>query len=47
MELDLRRACDPHGRGIAMARLVSFSDVSYAGLGNRVVCRAGLTPPAA
>lgn len=34
LEIDPERAFDPNGRGIAMARLLSFSTLSYEGCGN-------------
>lgn len=34
LELDPRRACDPNGRGIALARMLSFSSIHYEGCGN-------------
>lgn len=37
MDFDPQRASDPHGRGIAMARLSSFDDLEYLGDGNEVV----------
>ncbi len=37
LELDPARALDPNGRGIAMARRISFSDLSYEGRGNIAV----------
>jgi CheY-like chemotaxis protein len=40
MTFDVSHSSDPHGRGIAMSRLISFSDVTYQGCGNKVVCRA-------
>ncbi|MDR3411487.1 MAG: response regulator [Formivibrio sp.] len=33
------RAFDPHGRGISMARMLSFDDVEYLGTGNKVRAR--------
>jgi CheY-like chemotaxis protein len=33
------RACDPNGRGIALARRLSFSEIHYEGCGNTVVAR--------
>jgi anti-sigma regulatory factor (Ser/Thr protein kinase) len=39
LDIDPRRASDPNGRGIALARLVSFSDLEYRGCGNVVVAR--------
>lgn len=37
LELDPRRACDPNGRGIALARMLSFSSIHYEGCGNVAV----------
>ena len=37
MNLDPDRAFDPHGRGIAVARLSSFDDLQYIDPGNEVV----------
>lgn len=34
LELCPERACDPNGRGIALARLMSFSSITYEGCGN-------------
>lgn len=39
LELDPDRACDPNGRGIAMARLMAFASLEYQGCGNVVVAR--------
>jgi CheY-like chemotaxis protein len=36
------RAADPNGRGIAMARMVSFTSLEYQGNGNTVVATIGL-----
>jgi CheY-like chemotaxis protein len=36
LELSPERAFDPNGRGIAMARMVSFDDMNYLGCGNAV-----------
>jgi CheY-like chemotaxis protein len=36
LEMSPERAYDSHGRGIAMARIVSFSEISYSGNGNTV-----------
>lgn len=33
------RACDAHGRGIAMSRLISFDHMEYRGCGNEVLVR--------
>ncbi len=37
MDFDPDRAFDPHGRGIAVARLSSFDELEYIGDGNEVV----------
>ncbi len=37
LDIDLSRAFDTHGRGIAMARRLSFSSLDYRGTGNEVV----------
>lgn len=37
LDFDPERAYDPNGRGIAMARLMSFSGLEYRGAGNEVV----------
>lgn len=36
LELDHQRAFDPNGRGIAMARTLSFAGIEYRGCGNAV-----------
>lgn len=36
LNLDLSDVLDSHGRGIAMAKLLSFSDIQYFGVGNKV-----------
>lgn len=41
LELDPQRACDPNGRGIALARLLSFTSVHYEGCGNTAVATIG------
>ncbi|MEW6513603.1 MAG: response regulator [Pseudomonadota bacterium] len=41
LDFDPERATDPNGRGIAMARLMSFDSISYSGCGNRVVATVG------
>jgi CheY-like chemotaxis protein len=38
MQMDLARALDNHGRGIAMSGLFSFDDLRYVAPGNKVVC---------
>jgi CheY-like chemotaxis protein len=37
LEMDPERAFDPNGRGIALARLLSFSGITYEGCGNVAV----------
>jgi CheY-like chemotaxis protein len=37
LAMDPSRAFDPHGRGIAMARMLAFADLEYQGTGNTVV----------
>ncbi len=46
LEFDPARIFDPHGRGIAMARKLSFSTLVYQGNGNRVVATLDLPPEA-
>jgi DNA-binding response OmpR family regulator len=36
------RALDPHGRGIAMSRMISFDSIEYVGNGNEVEARVTL-----
>ena len=36
LEIDPDRAFDSHGRGIAMARILSFHTLEYVGCGNEV-----------
>lgn len=47
LELDPQRACDPNGRGIALARMLSFSSIHYEGCGNIAVATLDLVrnPP--
>lgn len=42
LTFDPDRAFDPNGRGIAMAKLMSFSCLEYAGKGNVVIATVGL-----
>lgn len=42
LEISPDRAFHTHGRGIAMARLMSFDAIEYRGCGNEVVCRIDL-----
>jgi len=37
LELDPNRATHPHGRGIAMANMISFTSIEFIGCGNQVV----------
>ncbi|MEA2163753.1 MAG: hypothetical protein QOK37_1880 [Thermoanaerobaculia bacterium] len=47
LDIDPRRAFDRHGRGILMARHVSFSSIEYRGCGNEVVATVSCALPAA
>lgn len=38
IEISPERATDPHGRGIATSKLMSFDNLEYVGNGNTVVC---------
>lgn len=38
LEFSPERATDPHGRGIAASRAMSFHSVEYLGAGNEVRC---------
>ncbi|MBK8973665.1 MAG: response regulator [Hahellaceae bacterium] len=42
MEFNAERASDPHGRGIAMANMLSFDKLTYQGKGNSVICTVNL-----
>ncbi|MDR3427373.1 response regulator [Silvimonas sp.] len=42
LEFSPERAFDPHGRGISMARMLSFDQIEYQGEGNTVVARVSL-----
>ncbi|WP_255990075.1 ATP-binding response regulator [Chitinolyticbacter albus] len=42
LEFSPERAFDPHGRGISMARMLSFDSVEYQGCGNQVVAKVRL-----
>lgn len=42
LEIDPARAFDPSGRGIAMARQISFDQLEYAGTGNIAVATIGV-----
>jgi hypothetical protein len=37
LEISPERAFDPHGRGVAMSRMMSFDTLEYIGSGNRVI----------
>jgi CheY-like chemotaxis protein len=39
LEISPERAMDPHGRGIATSKMLSFDDLQYMGKGNEVMCR--------
>ena len=43
LAFDPERAFDPNGRGIAMAKLISFSAIEYLGCGNVVVATVNTT----
>ena len=43
--LDTNRAFDSHGRGIAMARMMSFDCLEYRGAGNQVICTIAVPEP--
>ncbi len=45
LTIDENRAFDSHGRGIAMAKLISFDALEYRGVGNQVVCTLGSSAP--
>jgi len=38
LEISPSRATDNHGRGIAMSKIMSFSDIKYNNIGNEVEC---------
>ncbi len=42
LEMDPARAFDPNGRGIAMAKQISFSSLEYQGCGNKAVATVAL-----
>ncbi len=42
MEIDPERGGDSHGRGIALARMISFSTLKYLGAGNQVLATVSL-----
>lgn len=45
LDMDPTRAFDPNGRGIAMARQLSFSAIEYRGCGNVVVASVAVPMP--
>jgi CheY-like chemotaxis protein/anti-sigma regulatory factor (Ser/Thr protein kinase) len=45
LQLDPGRAFDPNGRGIAMARMLSFAELEYLGPGNRVAATVRAARP--
>ncbi len=44
LEIDPERVLDAHGRGIAMAKLLSFDDLRYEDRGRRAVATVRVTP---
>ncbi|MDH5652438.1 MAG: response regulator [Gammaproteobacteria bacterium] len=44
IEFDPERAFDCNGRGIAMAKLLSFDDLEYTGCGNEAIARIAVVP---
>lgn len=42
MTIDPKRATHSHGRGVALAKLISFNSIEYVGCGNQVVARVNL-----
>lgn len=45
LEMDPQRAFDPNGRGIALSRMLSFSNITYEGSGNIAVATISCSPP--
>ena len=43
LEFNPARACDPNGRGIALARMMSFSSIHYEGSGNIAVATLNIS----
>lgn len=39
LQLDASRLTHSHGRGIAMAKMMSFDDIQYLGIGNEVIAK--------
>lgn len=46
LEIDPQRAFDPNGRGIALARILSFTSIEYEGCGNIAVATISRAKPA-
>ena len=44
LEISPERSSDTHGRGIAMANLLSFDNIEYKGNGNRVKVTINTAP---
>jgi CheY-like chemotaxis protein/anti-sigma regulatory factor (Ser/Thr protein kinase) len=42
LDINPERACDPNGRGIALARMLSFTSIHYEGCGNIAVATLAL-----
>jgi hypothetical protein len=42
LQFSVERVTDPHGRGIATSKMVSFDQMEYQGCGNEVVCTVNL-----
>ena len=47
LDFSIERVTDPHGRGIATSRKLSFHSLEYLGVGNEVRCAVMLDPAAA
>ena len=47
LDFDPSRAFDPNGRGIAMARALSFTQLEYSGAGNEVIATIAIPPSSA
>lgn len=45
LEIDPKRAFDPNGRGIAMAKQISFNRLEYQGRGNKVLATVSIPQP--
>jgi len=43
LDFNPERACDPNGRGIALARMMSFSSIHYEGCGNVAVATLNIS----